>query len=225
VLKGINLTIQKGELVAIVGPTGSGKSTLLNLIPRFYDPDTGEVLIDGQNINQFRFKDVRRQIGIVTQESILFNTSVRNNIAYGMDETVTDHMITEAAKKAYAHRFIVNMPDQYETVIGDRGFRLSGGERQRVSIARAILRNPPILLLDEATSALDSESEKYVQEAIDTLMSGRTVVAVAHRLSTIQKADKIVVIDQGQIAGMGRHDELLKSCELYNRLHSMQFQV
>lgn len=222
VLKGVNLKINVGELVAIVGPTGTGKSTLANLIPRFYDPTSGQVTIDGIDLRKVSFRSLRRQIGIVSQETILFNDSVRANIAYGFD-IATQEKIEEAATRAFAHQFIMKMPQGYGTVIGDRGFRLSGGEKQRLAIARAILRNPPILILDEATSQLDSESEKFVQEALDTLMVGRTVIAIAHRLSTIIKADKIVVVGAGQIVGIGRHDELLTTCPLYKRLYETQF--
>ena len=222
VLKSINLEIKKGELVAIVGPTGTGKTTLVNLIPRFYDPTWGRVTIDRVDLKDVTFTSLRRQIAVVAQETILFNDTVRANIAYGNQQATQDE-IEEAAKKAFAHHFIKSMPEGYQTIVGDRGFRLSGGEKQRLAIARAILKNPPILILDEATSQLDSESERYVQEALDKLMQGRTVIAIAHRLSTIQKADKIVVLEQGRIVGLGRHQELLTSCPLYQKLHSMQF--
>lgn len=224
VLNGINIEVKKGELVAIVGPTGTGKTTLINLIPRFYDPSEGEVIFDDINLKNITFKSLRKQIGYVTQESILFNDSVRNNICYGKMDA-TDSEVEDAARKAFAHRFIKDMPQGYDTLVGDRGFRLSGGEKQRLSIARAILLNPPILLLDEATSSLDSESEKFVQEALDELMEGRTVIAIAHRLSTIKKADKIVVLDKGKVVGVGKHEKLIFECELYNRLNQMQFQI
>ena len=222
VLKEINLKINVGELVAIVGPTGTGKSTLANLIPRFYDPTRGKVTIDNADLKDVSLKSLRRHIGIVSQETVLFNDSVRANIAYGFDEA-TQKEVEGAAKRAFAHQFITKMPQGYQTVIGDRGFRLSGGEKQRVAIARAILRNPPILILDEATSQLDSESEKFVQQALDELMVGRTVIAIAHRLSTIIKANKIIVIEGGRIVGLGRHDELLLTCPLYKRLYETQF--
>ena len=224
VLKDIDLEIKKGELVAIVGPTGTGKTTLMNLIPRFYDPTHGSVTIDGIDLKQVSFLSLRRQMGIVTQETILFNDTVKANISYGQENAAMDQ-IEAAAKKAFAHWFITKMPNGYDTVIGERGFRLSGGEKQRLAIARAILRNPPILLLDEATSQLDSESEQFVQEALDKLMQGRTVIVIAHRLSTINKADKIVVLNEGKIVGLGKHDELLKNYGLYQRLYSMQFQI
>ncbi len=221
-MNNIDLVINTGELVAIVGPTGTGKSTLASLIPRFYDPTHGKVLVDGIDIRDVSFKSLRNQIGIVGQETILFNDTVRNNIAYGFS-LATQEKVEEAATRAFAHQFVMNMPRGYETTVGDRGFRLSGGEKQRLAIARAILRNPPILILDEATSQLDSESEKFVQEALDRLMVGRTVVAIAHRLSTVIKADKIVVIDGGRIVGLGRHDDLLVTCSLYKRLYETQF--
>ena len=224
VLKNINLEVRKGEIVAIVGPTGTGKTTLVNLIPRFYDPLKGVVTIDGVDVRDATFQSLRKQIGIVTQETILFNDTVRANIAYGYPEA-NDKQIQAAAEMAFAHQFIVKMPNGYNTLIGDRGFRLSGGEKQRIAIARAILKNPPILILDEATSQLDSESERYVQEALDLLMKGRTVIAIAHRLSTIQKADKIVVLEHGRMIGQGGHEELLKNCPLYNKLYSLQFSM
>lgn len=222
VLKDIAFEINAGELVAIVGPTGTGKTTLANLIPRFYDPTEGKVLIDGVDLKDVSFLSLRGQIGIVGQETILFNDTVRNNIAYGFS-LATQEKIEEAATRAFAHSFIMKLPNGYGTMVGDRGFRLSGGEKQRLAIARAILRNPPILILDEATSQLDSESEKFVQEALDRLMVGRTVVAIAHRLSTIIKADKIVVLDGGRIVGLGRHEQLLGTCTLYKRLYETQF--
>ncbi|MBF0570260.1 MAG: ABC transporter ATP-binding protein [Candidatus Omnitrophica bacterium] len=224
VLQDINLSIKKGELVAVVGPTGSGKSTLANLIPRFYDVTRGRILFDGMDVKDASFKSLRGQVGIVTQEAILFNDSVKNNIAYGTFDVTMDH-IRQVAQMAFADKFIEKMPKGYDTIIGDRGFRLSGGEKQRLTIARAILKNPPILILDEATSQLDSESEKYVQEALDKLMQGRTVIAIAHRLSTIMKADKIVVLEHGKIAGIGKHDDLLFSCPLYRRLYETQFRT
>jgi subfamily B ATP-binding cassette protein MsbA len=224
VLRGLDLEIRTGELVAIVGPTGTGKSTLVNLIPRFYDPTSGRITFDGIDIREASFHSLRKQIGIVTQETFLFNDTVRANIAYGAPQT-SQVDVESSAKKAYAHQFIMDMPDQYGTVIGDRGFRLSGGEKQRIAIARAILENPPVLILDEATSQLDSESEKFVQEALDELMRGRTVIAIAHRLSTVKKADKIVVLEKGKIVGLGKHKILLKECDLYKRLYATQFQV
>ena len=224
VLKNISLEVRKGEIIAIVGPTGTGKTTLVNLIPRFYDPIRGIVTVDGVDVRDVTFRSLRKQIGIVTQETILFNDTVKANISYGCPEA-NDARIQAAAEMAFAHPFIMKMPKGYDTLIGDRGFRLSGGEKQRIAIARAILKNPPILILDEATSQLDSESERYVQEAVDRLMKGRTVIAIAHRLSTIQKADKFVVLDHGRIIGVGGHEDLLKSCSLYNKLHLLQFSM
>ena len=224
VLREIELDIQVGHMVAIVGPTGTGKSTLVNLIPRFYDPVSGTVTIDDINLRDVTLRSLRTQIGIVTQETFLFNDTIRANISYGT-LNVSDDKIEQAARQAYAHRFITQLPQGYDTVIGERGFRLSGGEKQRLAIARAILKNPPILILDEATSQLDSESERYVQDALNQLMQGRTVIAIAHRLSTIKKADKIVVLEVGKIVGAGRHDELMDSCDLYRRLHETQFQM
>ncbi|MCC6758520.1 MAG: ABC transporter ATP-binding protein [Candidatus Omnitrophica bacterium] len=223
VLQNINLEIKVGELVAIVGPTGTGKSTLANLIPRFYDATSGRVTVDGKDVRDVTFHSLRRQIGIVSQETFLFNDTVGANISYGTPQASQSEVET-AAQRAYAHQFIVKMPEGYATIIGDRGFRLSGGEKQRIAIARAILRNPPILILDEATSQLDSQSEKYVQDALDKLMVGRTVIAIAHRLSTIKKANKIVVLDKGGIVGLGPHEELLTTCSLYKRLYETQFQ-
>ena len=222
ILQNINLDIKKGELVAIVGPTGSGKSTLVNLIPRFYDVTQGCILFDGVDVRDVSFKSLRGQVGIVTQEAILFNDTVKNNIAYGTFDVSMDQ-IKNVAQMALASNFIEKMPKGYDTIVGDRGFRLSGGEKQRLTIARAILKNPPILILDEATSQLDSESEKFVQEALDKLMQGRTVIAIAHRLSTIMKADKIIVLEAGRIVGMGKHDDLLFSTPLYRRLYETQF--
>lgn len=222
VLQNINLDIKVGQIVALVGPTGAGKSTLANLLPRFYDPQEGRITIDGRDIRDFTIKSLRQQIGMVTQETILFNDTVRANIAYGHLEA-PEAQVREAAQRAFAHNFIMKMPLNYETVIGDRGFKLSGGERQRLAIARAILKNPPILILDEATSQLDSESERLVQEALDELMQGRTVICIAHRLSTIKKADRIVVINEGRMVGLGSHDALLNDCPLYKKLYETQF--
>ncbi len=222
VLKDINLEVKVGEVVAFVGPSGVGKTTLVNLIPRFYDPTNGCVKIDGRDIREVTFKSLREQIGIVTQETILFNDTVRTNIAYGKPEAKDDET-ERSAQIANAHNFIMNMPKGYETIIGDRGFRLSGGEKQRLAIARAVLKNPPILILDEATSQLDTESERLVQEAIDRLMKGRTVFVIAHRLSTVRGATKIVLLDKGEVVEIGNHEELMKRGGLYKRLYEMQF--
>jgi ATP-binding cassette, subfamily B, bacterial MsbA len=221
VLQEINLSIEKGKTVALVGPSGGGKSTLADLIPRFYDPTAGSILIDGHDIRDYTMASVRDKIGVVTQESILFNDTIFNNIAFNKTDA-TEAEVIAAAKIANAHEFIIKTPDGYQTSIGDRGGRLSGGQRQRLSIARAILQNPPILILDEATSALDTESEKLVQEALTNLMQNRTSVVIAHRLSTIQHADEIVVLQQGRIVERGTHDELLQQSGLYAKLTQMQ---
>ncbi|MDX5420336.1 MAG: ABC transporter ATP-binding protein/permease [Hymenobacteraceae bacterium] len=221
VLQDINLSIEKGKTVALVGPSGGGKSTLADLIPRFYDPTAGSILIDGHDIRDYTMESVRDKIGVVTQESILFNDTIFSNIAFNKTDATEEEVIA-AAKIANAHEFIVKTPDGYNTLIGDRGGRLSGGQRQRLSIARAILQNPPILILDEATSALDTESEKLVQEALTNLMKNRTSVVIAHRLSTIQHADEIVVLQQGQVVERGTHEDLLQHSGLYAKLTQMQ---
>ncbi|GAA3952629.1 ABC transporter ATP-binding protein [Hymenobacter algoricola] len=220
VLQDINLTIQKGRTVALVGPSGGGKSTLADLLPRFYDPTGGQILIDGHEVRDCTIHSVRDQMGIVTQESILFNDTIFNNIRFNTE--ATEEEVIEAARIANAHEFIVQTPEGYQTTIGDRGSRLSGGQRQRLSIARAILRNPPILILDEATSALDTESEKLVQEALTRLMQNRTSLVIAHRLSTIQHADEIIVLQHGRIVERGTHEDLLRGGGLYQRLNQMQ---
>lgn len=223
VLGNISLSIKKGEVIAFVGSSGSGKTTLVDLVPRFYDPIAGAIEIDGFDLRELDVKSLRDKIGIVTQETILFNDSVKNNIAYGLDNCPMEKIIS-ASKAANAHNFIIETQEQYETTIGERGVKLSGGERQRLSIARAILKNPPILILDEATSALDTESEILVQEAIDHLMSGRTSLVIAHRLSTIKHADKIIVLDEGRIVETGTHDELIANEKgIYFRLFNLQF--
>ncbi|MCU0406933.1 MAG: ATP-binding cassette domain-containing protein [Ignavibacteriaceae bacterium] len=224
ILQNIKLQIKKGEVLAIVGPSGAGKSSLVDLIPRFYDVTEGSILIDDIDIRNITMKSLRSFIGVVTQETILFNDSVRNNIAYGLQGVPPDKII-EAAKAANAHNFIEGLKDGYETVIGDRGTKLSGGERQRLSIARALLKNPPILILDEATSSLDTESEVLVQQAIERLMKGRTSIVIAHRLSTIQRANKIIVINEGEIVEEGAHEELLNKNGLYHKLYYMQFKL
>lgn len=221
VLKDINLVIPKGKTIALVGQSGSGKSTLVDLIPRYYDVQEGEILIDGINIKNLGVHDLRQLIGNVNQEAILFNDSFANNIKFGVD-SATDEEIQQAARIANAHEFITESEQGYDTCIGDRGGRLSGGQRQRVSIARAILKNPPILILDEATSALDTESERLVQDALEHLMKTRTTVAIAHRLSTIKNADEICVLHEGQIVERGSHDELLAMNGYYRKLHEMQ---
>ena len=221
ILRNINLTIPKGKTIALVGHSGGGKSTLVDLIPRYYDVQEGEVLIDGVNVKDLGIHDLRQLIGNVNQEAILFNDSFRNNISFGVDNA-TDEQIAEAAKIANAYDFIMQTEKQFDTPVGDRGSRLSGGQRQRVSIARAILKNPPILILDEATSALDTESERLVQDALERLMKTRTTVAIAHRLSTIKCADEICVIHEGEIVERGTHDQLLAIDGYYKKLNDMQ---
>lgn len=221
ILKGINLDIEYGQMLAIVGPSGSGKSTLVDLIPRFYDPQNGAVFIDGTDLREFSLKSLRRQVGIVNQETMLFNDTIRSNIAYGKPNASLKE-IEEAAKAAHAHDFILNCPQGYDTIIGDRGVMLSGGERQRIAIARALLKDAPILILDEATSQLDSTSERIVQQALDRLVCGRTVFMIAHRLSTVRNANRIVVLDKGMIVEQGTHSQLLEENGLYKRLYAAQ---
>jgi subfamily B ATP-binding cassette protein MsbA len=221
VLKNIDLIIPKGKMVALVGPSGGGKSTLADLVPRFYDPTSGEVKIDGQPLTKYDLKSLRQQLGIVTQESILFNDTIFNNISFGKPDA-TEEEVIEAAKVANAHDFILQAENGYQTSIGERGSKLSGGQRQRLSIARAVLKNPPILILDEATSALDTESEKLVQEALFNLMKNRTSIVIAHRLSTIQHADEIIVIQDGRIAERGTHEQLTRLDGVYRKLNDFQ---
>jgi subfamily B ATP-binding cassette protein MsbA len=222
VLENIDLTVHRGEVVALVGPSGAGKSTLVNLIPRFFDVTGGRILIDGHDVREVSLASLREQIGKVTQETILFNDTARNNIAYGQPD-VAFSRVEAAAKAALAHDFILNMPEGYDTVIGEKGFRLSGGERQRLAIARAILKNAPVLILDEATSALDAESESLVQEALGNLMAGRTVIVIAHRLSTVRRANRIAVLEQGRITAIGSHEDLLQNSPTYQKLYRLQF--
>ena len=224
VLNNINFKINKGEIIALVGPSGAGKSTLVDLIPRFYDTLDGSIKIDNKNIKELKISSLRSLMGIVTQETFLFDDSVKANIAYGL-ENISDNQIEEAAKAANADDFIKELPDGYNTIIGERGVSLSGGQKQRIAIARAIVKNPPILILDEATSSLDSESEKHVQSAIENLMNKRTVIVIAHRLSTVHNADKILVLEKGQIVQEGKHEDLVNNEGLYKQLHKMQFRT
>ena len=222
VLRNINLEVNAGEILALVGSSGAGKSTLVSLIPRFFDVTSGKITIDEKDLRDVSLASIRSQIGVVTQETVLFNESLRNNIAYGQP-SVSQAAIEAAARAALAHDFIMDLPAGYDTVIGEKGVRLSGGERQRIAIARALLKNAPILILDEATSALDSESEALVQSALQNLMTGRTVVVIAHRLSTVRRADRIVVIENGAIADIGTHEELVQKLGTYRRLYDLQF--
>lgn len=224
IINGVDLTVKRGEIVALVGPSGGGKSTLVNFIPRFYDPWDGFITIDGIDVKTVSLSSLRTSIGLVTQETLLFNDTVRNNICYGHDKCDEEQLI-RVSKAANAHMFIKEFPKGYDTQIGERGLKISGGQRQRIAIARAVYKNPPILIFDEATSQLDTESEKLVQEAINNLMLGRTVIVIAHRLSTIKNANKIVVIDKGRIVGIGTHEELIGVNTLYRKLYEMQFSI
>jgi subfamily B ATP-binding cassette protein MsbA len=223
VLSDISFVARRGEVVALVGPSGAGKSTLVDLIPRFYEPTRGSILIDGIDTREFRLEALRALTGIVSQDTVLFNDTVRNNIAYGAAERFTHEQVEAAARAANAHEFISELPEGYETILGERGTRLSGGQRQRLAIARALLTDPPILILDEATSALDTESERLVQQAIDRLLAGRTVFVIAHRLSTVTTASQILVLDRGRIVERGTHATLLAQRGVYSRLHALQF--
>jgi subfamily B ATP-binding cassette protein MsbA len=214
--------VRAGEIVAIVGSSGAGKSTLVQLIPRFFDVSGGAIRIDGHDVRDLTLASIRAQIAIVTQETILFNDTVRNNIAYGQPN-VTDQAVVEAARTALADDFVRQLPEGYNTIIGEKGLRLSGGERQRIAIARAVLKNAPILILDEATSALDNESESLVQSALQNLMAGRTVFVIAHRLTTIRRVDRIVVLEHGRITDSGTHEDLLTRLGTYRKLYELQF--
>ncbi|HEU4995217.1 MAG TPA: ABC transporter transmembrane domain-containing protein [Gemmatimonadaceae bacterium] len=223
VLTDITFRARRGDVIALVGPSGAGKSTLVDLIPRFYEPSDGRILLDGVDIREIRLDSLRALTGIVSQDTVLFNDTVVRNIAYGAAETKTREQVMQAARDANAHDFISELPQGYDTVLGERGTRLSGGQRQRLAIARALLSDPPILILDEATSALDTESERLVQQAIDRLLEGRTVFVIAHRLSTVAHANQILVLDRGRVVERGTHDELLARRGMYHRLHSLQF--
>jgi ATP-binding cassette, subfamily B, bacterial MsbA len=223
VLREISFFAPAGTVTALVGPSGAGKTTLVDLLGRFYEPTHGRILLDGADLGTFAMASLREQLGIVSQETVLFHDTVRANIAYGLDESVSDAAIQRAAEAAHAHEFIDRLPQGYDTVVGERGMQLSGGQRQRIAIARALLRDPPILILDEATSALDSESERWVQAAIERLLAGRTVFVIAHRLATIQRADQILVMENGRIVEEGPHEALLARGGLYGHLHTLQF--
>ena len=220
-LHSINLEIPKGKNIAIVGASGAGKSTLVDLIPRFYDPSGGSIKIDGVDLRDVSISSLRSLMGNVNQDPILFNDTIFNNIAFGVKDASIEQVV-QAAKIANAHEFIMDKEKGYDTVIGDRGMMLSGGQRQRLSIARAILKNPPILILDEATASLDTESERIVQQALDYLMSSRTTISIAHRLSTVKKADEIIVMNEGRIVERGKHDELIEKNGYYKKLYEMQ---
>jgi ABC-type multidrug transport system fused ATPase/permease subunit len=222
ILKNITLSIKRGQLTAIVGASGAGKTTLADLIPRFYDPTAGRILIDGVDLRQIEIKSFRRKLAVVSQDTFIFNTSVYNNITYGTEDA-TEAAIHKAAQLANALEFIKEMPEGFETTLGDRGIRLSGGQRQRIAIARALLRDPEILILDEATSALDSISERLIQESLENLSVGRTVIVIAHRLSTISNADQVVVLDRGEIVEQGSYQELLRQREYFWKYHQMQY--
>ena len=222
VLAEVSLTAPRGSVTALVGPSGAGKTTLMDLLTRFYEPTSGRILVDGEDLRTYAIPSLRAGLGIVSQDTVLFHDTVRANITYGLPHPVSDEVLMGAARAAHAHDFIMRLPDGYDTLVGERGTQLSGGQRQRLAIARAILRDPPILILDEATSALDSESERWVQEALERLLAGRTVFVIAHRLSTVQRADQIVVLEAGRVIQQGRHQDLLGEVGLYRHLHDLQ---
>ncbi|HND21971.1 MAG TPA: ATP-binding cassette domain-containing protein, partial [Acidobacteriota bacterium] len=222
VLQNLTITANSGEIIALVGPSGAGKTTVISLLPRFFDVNAGSILVDGIPVTQWKLKELRTNIGIVPQETTLFSGTIRENIAYGRLDATSEE-IERAAQASNAHEFIMSFPDGYETVVGERGVKLSGGQRQRIAIARALLKNPRILILDEATSSLDSESEGLVQDALETLMEGRTTFVIAHRLSTVRRADRILVLNEGRIVESGSHQELIEQNGLYQKLYTMQF--
>jgi ATP-binding cassette subfamily B protein len=224
VIRDVSLAIEPGQMIGLVGPSGAGKSTLVNLICRFYDVAAGAILVDGNDIRSFPIEEYRQNIGIVLQEPFLFYGTIAENVAYGRPEA-TRAEIVAAARAARAHEFILNLPDGYDSLVGERGQSLSGGERQRISIARAILTDPRILILDEATSSVDTETEREIQEALQNLIEGRTTIAIAHRLSTLRKADKLVVLEQGAVTAVGRHDELVETSDTYARLNNANQQL
>jgi subfamily B ATP-binding cassette protein MsbA len=224
VVRGVSLVVPRGTVTALVGPSGSGKSTLVDLLGRFYEAESGRVALDGVDVREMRLADLRRQLGVVPQETVLFHDTVRANIAYGRPDASFEEIV-RAARAAHAHDFVTAMPHGYDTVVGERGSHLSGGQRQRIAIARAILRDAPILVFDEATSALDSESERLVQDAMGRLLQGRTVIVVAHRLSTVRRADQIVVLDAGRVVEKGDHEALMAGGGLYRRLHDLQLRA
>jgi subfamily B ATP-binding cassette protein MsbA len=223
VLENVSFTARRGDVTAIVGASGAGKTTLVDLIPRFYEPTHGSILLDNVDVREISLRSLRSLTGIVSQDTVVFNDTVRNNLAYGAGGRFSDEQIVAATKAANAHDFISQLPNGYDTVLGERGTRLSGGQRQRIAIARALLIDPPILILDEATSALDTESERLVQEAIDRLLKGRTVFVIAHRLSTVAHATQILVLDRGRLVEQGTHEDLLARRGTYHRLHALQF--